>query len=155
MHPSTDPTTMRRRDAEFAKAETAADVDRLTKQWQSEDAAVLHAEDWRTREVVGLRQRVAALERLTGDLAKATGDALRQVRQEERAHAAAELERRGFVSYHGVWDEAGAYPRGALVTHGGSAWIALTPAEKGLRPGRAPAWRLAVKGLDGKGPAVA
>jgi hypothetical protein len=163
MHPSTDPETMRQRNAEFAKAETAFDVARLQERWQRENAAAADAADYRTKEVAALRQRVAAIERIIGPngkrlvqcVAAATGDALRQVRLEERAHAAAELEKRGFVSYHGVWDEAAEYPRGALVTQGGSAWVALTPAEKGLRPGKAPAWRLAVKGLDGKGPGVA
>jgi hypothetical protein len=162
MHPSLDPATMRRRQLEFDRAETAFDVDRLQERWQREDAAAETAADYRIKEVIELRQRVAALERLLGPggkrliggLAKATGDALRLVRQEERAHAAAELERRGFMSYHGVWDEAAEYPRGALVTHGGSAWVALTPAEKGLRPGKAPAWRLAVKG-EGRMPGVA
>jgi hypothetical protein len=153
---------MRRRQLEFDRAETAADVDQLVKRWSSEDAAALDAEDWRTREVAELRQRVAALERLLGpggkrligELAKATGDALRLVRQEERAHTAAELERRGYMAYRGTWDESAAYDRGSMVTHGGSVWVALTPTEKGLRPGKAPAWRLAVKG-EGKMPGVA
>jgi hypothetical protein len=162
MHPSLDPTTMRRREAEFARAATAADVDRLKERWQREDAAALDAEDYRAKEVAELRARVAALERLlgpggrrlAGGITRATGDALRQIRQEERAQTAAELERRGYVSYGGVWDEAAAYPRGALVTHGGSVWVALIAAEKGLCPGKAPVWRLAVKG-ESKVPGIA
>jgi hypothetical protein len=162
-HPSLNRETMRRREAEFDRATTAADVDQLVKQWSSEDAAALDAEDWRTREVAELRQRVAALERLlgpggrrlAGGITRATGDALREIREQDREHLLGELEKRGFVTYGGVWDEAAEYPRGALVTHGGSVWVALTPAEKGLRPGKAPAWRLAVKGESGKGPTIA
>jgi hypothetical protein len=161
-HPSLEPATLRRRQLEFDRAESAYDVAQLQTKWQREDAAAADAEDYRTKEVVDLRQRVAALERLLGPngrtlisgFAKATGDAIGRVRLEERAHTAAELERRAFMRYGGVWDEAAEYPRGALVTHAGSAWVALTPAEKGLRPGKAPAWRLAIKG-EGKMPGIA
>jgi hypothetical protein len=161
-HPSLNRETMRRREAEFDRATTAADVDQLVKQWSSEDAAALDAEDWRTREVAELRQRVAALERLlgpggrrlAGGITRATGDALREIRTQDRTHILGEVERRGYLSYGGVWDEAATYQRGALVTYGGSAWVALTPAEKGLSPGRAPTWRLAIKG-ESKMPGVA
>jgi hypothetical protein len=162
MHPSTDPETMRRRQIEFDRAETAFDVARLQERWQSEDAATLAAEDYRVKEVAALHQRVAALERLlgpggrrlAGGITRATGDALREIRTQDRTHILGEVERRGYLSYGGVWDEAATYQRGALVTYGGSAWVALTPAEKGLSPGRAPTWRLAIKG-ESKMPGVA
>lgn len=54
----------------------------------------------------------------------------------------------------GVFREEAEYEKGDGVTYGGSFWIAQKPS-KGLRPGTADAWRLAVKqGRDGKqGPA--
>jgi hypothetical protein len=151
---------MRRRQLEFDQAATAADVAQLQVRWQSEDAATFAAEDYRVKEVAALHQRVAVLERLLGPggrrLAEVTGDALRRIRTEDRALLLGEVERRGYVTYAGVWDEGTDYVRGAMVTHGGSAWVALTPAEKGLRPGKAPVWRLAVKsGEAGKAPVVA
>jgi hypothetical protein len=154
MHPSTDPVTMRRRDAEFAKAETAADVARLQVRWQSEDAATLAAEDYRVKEVAALHQRVAALERLIGGLTKATGDALRRIRTEGRAHILGEVEKRGYLSHKGVWASDQAYPAGAVVTDHGSVWCAVTRCEPGERPARAPAWRLMAKG-EGKMPGIA
>jgi hypothetical protein len=117
------------------------------------------AADWRTKRIEELGRRVGQLEtllgpgckRLVGDIAKGFGKALAESRTRERERLLAEIEKRGFVTYGGVWDEATDYARGTLVTHGGSAWVALTPAEKGLRPGKAPAWRLAVKGESSKG----
>ncbi|MCE3248554.1 MAG: hypothetical protein K0R41_2379 [Geminicoccaceae bacterium] len=163
MHPSTDPTTMRRRDAEFAKAETKAAVDQLQERWQREDAAALNAQDYRVKEVADLQARVARLERLlgpggkrlAGGLAKATGDALRRIRTEERERILGEVEKRGYVSYRGTWDEGADYARGAMVTCAGSTWIAVGPIDKGERPGRGASWRLAVKGESGKGPTIA
>jgi hypothetical protein len=134
----------------------------LVEMWREEQAsrAKAHETDYRARQLDELRRRVAAIEallgpgckRLIGDIAKGFGQALGQSRTRERERLLAEVEKRGFVTYSGVWDEATDYARGTLVTHGGSAWVALTPAEKGLRPGKAPAWRLAVKGESGKAP---
>jgi len=45
-------------------------------------------------------------------------------------------------SYKGAW-LPGRYARGALVTHGGSLWLAVEDAEG--KPGGSPAWRLIVK----------
>jgi hypothetical protein len=157
---SRDPEVYARREAELAAAKTAGEVDAMQQRWAAEDWAADQAADLRTREVVELRSRIAVLERvlgpggrrLGGDLAKGFGDALRKIRQADRAAILGELEQRGFVTYGGVWDENSTYARGALVTHAGSAWVALTPAEKGLRPGKAPAWRLCIKSGDGKGP---
>ena len=117
------------------------------------------AADWRTKEMVDLRRRVSQLEAVLGrdgrklvdELAKGFGAAIAQSRIRERERMLAEVEARGYVTYCGVYDEATDYARGALVTHGGSAWVALTPAEKGLRPGKAPVWRLAVKGESSRG----
>jgi hypothetical protein len=163
MHPSFDPATVRRRQLEFDRAENATAVGQLVQKWSREDAAAADAQDWRTREVAELRQRVAALERIIGPngkrlvrgVAAATGDALAQIRIEERAHAAAELERRGFVSYRGTFDEGVAYERGSMVTHAGSTWIAVGPVEKGERPGRGASWRLASKGESSRAPGAA
>jgi hypothetical protein len=162
MHPSTDPTTMRRREAEFAKAESAFEVARLQVKWQREDAAALDAAGWRAREVAELHQRVAALERLlgpggkrlVGGLAKATGDALRRIRTEDREHILGEVAKAGYLSHRGVWASDQAYPAGAVVTDHGSVWCAVVRCEPGERPARAPAWRLMAKG-EGKMPGVA
>jgi hypothetical protein len=139
--------------------------DCLVEMWKDEQVARAREreKDWRSKQLDELRQRVAQLERilgprgkrLTGDLIAGIGKALAEIREQDRARILGEIEARGFVTYGGVWDETVEYPRGALVTHGGSAWVALTPAEKGLKPGKAPAWRLAVKGESGsKGPTV-
>lgn len=64
----------------------------------------------------------------------------------------------GGIKYFGVWQAAGAYKRGALVTHRGSVWHANTDAAPGDEPGAAVkdgatarTWTLAVKaGRDGK-----
>jgi hypothetical protein len=148
MHPSFDPVTMRRRQFELTKAETAFDVAQLQVKWQSEDAAAADAQDHRVKEVTELRARVAALERRLGGFAKATGDALREIREQDRAHLLSEVAKCGFVRYGGVWDAAADYARGAMVTHAGSTWIATGPCEKGARPGKAAEWRLAVKSAD-------
>jgi hypothetical protein len=134
----------------------------LVEMWREEQAsrAKAHEKDYRSKQLDELRRRVGQLEALLGphgkrlvdELAKGFGQALGQSRTRERKRLLAEVEKRGFVTYGGVWDESTDYARGALVTHGGSAWVALTPAEKGLRPGKAPAWRLAVKGESGKAP---
>jgi len=163
MHPSFDPKVIRRREAEFATARTSADVARLQERWQLEDDAVLAAQDYRIKEVADLRARVAKLEKILGrsgenlinGISKAAGIAIRNVRAEDRERILGEIEDRGYVTYAGTWDETAEYPRGSLVTHAGGAWVALTPVEKGLRPGKAPAWRLAVKGESGKGPTIA
>lgn len=61
------------------------------------------------------------------------------------------LEARPVFDYCGVWQPATRYPRGAVVTHAGSAWCALDEVI-GQRPGEAATgWRLMVKrGRDGK-----
>lgn len=55
----------------------------------------------------------------------------------------------GGVRYHGVWQAAQAYSRGALVTYDGSMWHANQSTNE--QPGKSKAWTLAVKaGRDGK-----
>src|SRR5690606_7927469 len=53
-----------------------------------------------------------------------------------------ELEGRG-IKYCGTYQRALVYERGAVVTHQGSAWIALT--DTGAEPGSDTAWQLMVK----------
>lgn len=53
-----------------------------------------------------------------------------------------ELEGRG-IKYCGTYQRALDYERGAVVTHQGSAWIALT--ETGDEPGTSGDWQLMVK----------
>jgi hypothetical protein len=115
--------------------------------------AVERTRDWRAREVAELRARVAKLERILGQngknlidgISKAAGTVIRNVRAEDRERLLGEIESRGYVMYAGIWDEGVEYARGSMVSCAGSVWVALTPIEKGLRPGKAPAWRLAVK----------
>jgi hypothetical protein len=154
---------VRRREHELALAKTRAEVDALEERWQAEDRAWREAADWRTQQVRDLTNRVAQLEKILGprgrrladDLIAGIGEALGKIRVQDRERILGEVEKRGCVTYGGVWDETTEYPRGALVTHGGSAWVALTPVEKGLKPGKAPAWRLAVKGESSRGTVVA
>jgi hypothetical protein len=119
------------------------------------------AEDWRTHEVVELRRRVAQLEkilgprgrRLAGDLIAGIGEALGKIRVQDRERLLGEIDSRGYCRYVGTWDEGADYNRGAMVTCAGSTWIATGPCAKGVRPGRAAEWRLAVKGGEAsKGP---
>jgi hypothetical protein len=137
----------------------------LIEMWQEEQAsrAKRETEDWRTKEVVELRQRVAALERalgpggrrLTDDLIAGIGQALGKIRAQDRERLLAEIEQRGFARYCGTFDETVEYSRGAMVTHAGSTWVATGPVTKGARPGRAAEWRLTAKGDANKPPVVA
>lgn len=47
-------------------------------------------------------------------------------------------------AYAGVWRAGQSYVRGNVVTHSGSAWLALSDTS-GERPGEAPMWRMIVK----------
>lgn len=55
------------------------------------------------------------------------------------------------IKYSGTWQRAADYPRGSVVTDGGSSWVALRN-NTGARPGSDPdAWQLMVKsGRDGR-----
>ncbi|RWC10778.1 MAG: hypothetical protein EOS52_23705 [Mesorhizobium sp.] len=63
----------------------------------------------------------------------------------------AALEKSG-IKYGGVYQRANTYSRGTIVTHLGSAWIALKDADVGVVPQDSPdIWQLAIKrGRDGK-----
>jgi hypothetical protein len=50
----------------------------------------------------------------------------------------------GSLKYCGIWDETTDYSRNSIITHNGSAWIALRDS-KGDRPGSTGSWRLMVK----------
>jgi hypothetical protein len=55
------------------------------------------------------------------------------------------------LKYAGVHQPAQTYPKGAVVTHAGSTWIATTAVPEGITPGQRSAsgrqfWQLAVKG---------
>jgi hypothetical protein len=66
--------------------------------------------------------------------------------KERIAHLEAVLrtvEERG-VSYEGVYQRAQDYRRGAVVTHKGSAWVALDEGRKG-EPGQDNCWQLMAK----------
>jgi hypothetical protein len=57
---------------------------------------------------------------------------------------------KGGIRYRGIFQRADVYARGDVVTHGGSAWIALNGVE-GAVPGQAESWQLMCKrGADGK-----
>jgi hypothetical protein len=140
----------------------------LVAMWREEQAAraEAHEKDYRARQLDELRQRVAALERvlgphgksLIGDIAEGFGAVLGKARAAERERILAEVdkrfEERAPLSYAGVWSEGVAYRKGSMVTHAGSAWIALAGVEPGAKPGRAPEWRLAVKSAESKGTVV-
>jgi hypothetical protein len=129
--------------------------------------AARDAADWRTKEVADLRRRVARLEgvlgtggkRLIDELASGFGRALSRSRTREREQLLAEVEKRfeerALLSYAGVWSEGVAYRKGSMVSHAGSAWVAIGGVEPGAKPGRAPEWRLAVKSGESKGTVVA
>lgn len=49
------------------------------------------------------------------------------------------------LTYRGVWQRASDYDRGAIVTHGGSAWAATRAVANGEEPGKGTAWQLMLK----------
>jgi len=49
-----------------------------------------------------------------------------------------------WMTYQGVYQRAQDYSKGSVVTHSGSAWIALTDIPGGI-PGHTPDWQLMVK----------
>jgi hypothetical protein len=49
------------------------------------------------------------------------------------------------IKYAGVWQRAQDYKRGDVVTHDGSAWVALA-VETRAQPGATDGWQLLVKG---------
>jgi hypothetical protein len=95
-----------------------------------------------------LERRLDKLEQQLGALPDAVGAAMLDVID-------AELERRCLLEYRGVWDEALTYKRGSTVTASNSVWVAVTSVEKGARPGKDPAWRLAAKAPPPPGGAIA
>lgn len=55
------------------------------------------------------------------------------------------------VKYAGVWQRAQSYARGEVVSHKGSAWVALKAVPSGADPVAGAYWQLMVKcGRDGK-----
>jgi hypothetical protein len=54
------------------------------------------------------------------------------------------LAKKGVMQDAGIWREGETYAKGALATHGGSAWVA-TIENTGMKPGDGAAWRLAAK----------
>jgi hypothetical protein len=148
MHPSTDPATMRRREAEFTEARTAFDVAQLQVRWSSEDAAAEAAADYRVKEVAALHQRVAALERGVrpgGPLCRAIGEAVGKLTgqvQHELAKRIKQLEERQ-LTFKGVHEPGQHYTLGSLVVKSGGLWCCTTPTSD--TPGKSSSWTLAVK----------
>ncbi|ORE92691.1 hypothetical protein ATO13_17259 [Stappia sp. 22II-S9-Z10] len=63
------------------------------------------------------------------------------------------VETRG-LKYAGIYQRAVDYERGTVVTHSGSAWVAVRDVATGDIPGTADGWQLMVKaGRDAKGSA--
>ncbi|RVD42200.1 hypothetical protein EN742_08255 [Mesorhizobium sp. M4A.F.Ca.ET.020.02.1.1] len=74
-----------------------------------------------------------------------------EARLDHLENQTAELEKSG-VRYGGVYQRANTYNRGSVVTHLGSAWVAIKDADVGVTPQDSPdIWQLMVKkGHDGK-----
>jgi len=61
-----------------------------------------------------------------------------------------ELECRG-LKYAGIWQRASDYERGSVITHAGSAFVAIRKTQSTDKPGESDAWQMMVKaGKDGK-----
>jgi hypothetical protein len=74
-----------RRDAEFAEARTAAEVDVLQRQWLAEDRAIAEAANPLTRQANEIAQRLRKVEHAIapdGYLAKALGDVMGRLGKE-------------------------------------------------------------------------
>lgn len=106
---------------------------------------VQHA--WHNDRIVALEKRLADIE--AGAARKAASPSGKKL--DALAARVAELEAGGLI-YSGIFQNSRAtYRKGTVVTHGGSAWIALRETQEGEEPGSSKAWQLAVKrGKDGK-----
>jgi len=62
----------------------------------------------------------------------------------EQGKRVAQVEQKG-LTYRGVWQRAGDYERGAIVTDKGSAWAAVKAVNNGERPGEGSAWQMMLK----------
>lgn len=107
-----------------------------------------------SKEIADCLDRIRALEARLEDLEagaarKAASPSGRKL--DALAARVAELEAGGLI-YCGVFQDSHArYRKGAVVTHAGSAWIALRETQEGEEPGSSRAWQLAIKrGKDGK-----
>jgi hypothetical protein len=49
------------------------------------------------------------------------------------------------LTYRGVWQRASDYERGAIVTHGGTAWAATKAVTEGEEPGKGGTWQMMLK----------
>jgi hypothetical protein len=49
------------------------------------------------------------------------------------------------LTYRGVWQRASDYERGAIVTHGGTAWAATKAVTEGEEPGKDGKWQMMLK----------
>jgi hypothetical protein len=154
-----DIAVQNRRTREFEAAQTAAEVKALDEKWRIEDDAAEQAAkaaaDWRDAEVRELRARVRRLEHFI----EAPDDGLVELLAMTIGHARkdilGQIEGRNLMAYKGVWSADTEYPVGSFVTDAGGGWVAVGPVEKGSRPGRGPAWKLAVKSPQPKEPAIA
>jgi len=152
-----------RRDEEFANARTAYEVDKLQQKWLAEDQALVEAHGFAAQEMASLREenrslhrRLAALEKLLGPKGrKWTAHWVKVLGDVIRLYVGEQLEQRGLLSYKGVWDQGQVYKTGSLITHSGSAWIAVAPCAAGEQPGKAAGWRLAIKASSQKEPGIA
>jgi hypothetical protein len=145
---------MARRDREFAEAKSARDVDMLQRKWQAEDAAAAAAADWRNRELIELRGRVAALERallskngrgLSMHVCQLLGDVFAGLKKDilkKLEPRIAKLEERQ-VRFCGVHQIGASYEPGSLVTKAGGLWHASKATRES--PGQSSDWSLCVK----------
>lgn len=49
------------------------------------------------------------------------------------------------VAYHGTWQRASDYKRGAMVNHASAGWVAITDVGPNEEPGKARSWQLFLK----------
>ena len=156
-HSSMRPEVIARRDAEFAAAQSAADVTALQRKWVAQDLAMERAASAEGQELARMREelqgahaRIARLERmLLSTDGKGLSESLCQSIGGTIGRAVSDV-RRDIPRFMGVFAPGSVYQRNALVVRSGGLWICLAADGTTTAPGTSSDWQLCVKS-NGKG----
>jgi hypothetical protein len=140
-HPSRQPETIFRRQAEFDAAETRGQVDVLMKRWELEDRVVEQAETVIAKNVNALAAEVANLnrraERTTQQLLRICDKLIDRIERLEQQQ----------IKFAGVHQTGKTYSPNTIVIKRGQAWIAKEHTD--CAPGGNDAWMLMLRADKG------